>query len=237
MRTYSSNESLVRERRSHIVKCAIKVFYDKGYRGTTIRDLAKACGMAQGALYHYIGSKDDILHLICEMRAGGAEPLRSVLDNLRDASAANALKKCTEAWIRMEDVEAYEIVFFNREIGNFTHEDRRMLLHSQVDVQQFFEQLLTEGVKKGEFEVDSIPLVAHHLLMMGQDWPLRKWFLKNLFTLEEYIAKEIQFLMDAIATGPNLCTDTVISKKEVGAEKAISTGLVMGLETGTGGAL
>lgn len=38
--------------------------FEKGYHPTTIRDIAQACGMSLGQLYHYISSKDDVLHLV-----------------------------------------------------------------------------------------------------------------------------------------------------------------------------
>ena len=47
-----------------IVEGASKVLFEKGFGKTSIRDIASACGMSMGQLYHYISSKDDILHLM-----------------------------------------------------------------------------------------------------------------------------------------------------------------------------
>ena len=43
---------------------ASKVLFEKGFHGTSIRDIAAACDMSMGQLYHYISSKDDILFLM-----------------------------------------------------------------------------------------------------------------------------------------------------------------------------
>ena len=43
---------------------ASKVLYEQGFHGVSIRDIAAACGMSMGQLYHYISSKDDILFLM-----------------------------------------------------------------------------------------------------------------------------------------------------------------------------
>src|SRR4030066_2146064 len=60
----TKNAPLVEQRHQQIVEGACKIFFGKGYHLTTIRDIAKACGMSMGQLYHYIRSKDDVLYLI-----------------------------------------------------------------------------------------------------------------------------------------------------------------------------
>lgn len=47
-----------------IVEGASAVLLEKGFHGTSIRDIALACGMSMGQLYHYISSKDDVLYLM-----------------------------------------------------------------------------------------------------------------------------------------------------------------------------
>jgi AcrR family transcriptional regulator len=47
-----------------IVDGASKVLFERGFHGTSIRDIAAACDMSMGQLYHYISSKDDILYLM-----------------------------------------------------------------------------------------------------------------------------------------------------------------------------
>jgi AcrR family transcriptional regulator len=47
-----------------IVERASSVLFKKGFHGTSIRDIAAACDMSMGQLYHYISSKDDILFLM-----------------------------------------------------------------------------------------------------------------------------------------------------------------------------
>ena len=46
---------------TEILDAAECLFSDKGYRGTTISDIAKKMGVAQGLLYYYFKSKEEIL--------------------------------------------------------------------------------------------------------------------------------------------------------------------------------
>lgn len=43
---------------------ACQLFLTKGFHPTSIREIAEACNMSMGQLYHYISSKDDVLYLV-----------------------------------------------------------------------------------------------------------------------------------------------------------------------------
>ncbi|OGP54421.1 MAG: hypothetical protein A2Y65_09560 [Deltaproteobacteria bacterium RBG_13_52_11] len=60
----TQDSSLIEKRHQQIVDGASKIFFEKGYHPTTTREIAKACGMSIGQLYHYISSKDDVLYLV-----------------------------------------------------------------------------------------------------------------------------------------------------------------------------
>jgi TetR/AcrR family transcriptional regulator, cholesterol catabolism regulator len=52
-------------RRAEVVNAAARVFAERGYEATTMEDLSEATGLAAGGLYHYIGSKEQLLFDIC----------------------------------------------------------------------------------------------------------------------------------------------------------------------------
>jgi AcrR family transcriptional regulator len=58
------------ERRSEMIACAQKFFYTKGYESTSVSDIVKAVGVAQGTFYYYFDSKQAILEaLVAELTA------------------------------------------------------------------------------------------------------------------------------------------------------------------------
>jgi len=48
-------------KKQKIIQSAIKCFSEKGYRGTSIQDIADSIGIAKGSLYFYFKSKEDLL--------------------------------------------------------------------------------------------------------------------------------------------------------------------------------
>src|ERR1700733_12511975 len=55
-RTAAAKQSL-----REICRIAARVFYDKGYDGASMQDIAEAVGLTKAGLYHHVGSKDRLL--------------------------------------------------------------------------------------------------------------------------------------------------------------------------------
>ncbi len=60
--------SLKEKRKNDIIICALKVFCEKGYDGTTVDDITKKAKISHGLFYHYFKSKKDIFLAVLEMR-------------------------------------------------------------------------------------------------------------------------------------------------------------------------
>jgi AcrR family transcriptional regulator len=54
------------ERRSELIATAQRLFYTKGYEHTSVSDIVKEIGVAQGTFYYYFGSKQAILEAVVE---------------------------------------------------------------------------------------------------------------------------------------------------------------------------
>ena len=54
------------QRRSELIQAALQLFAERGFRATTIADIATATGTAHGLVYHYFRSKDDLLEAVLD---------------------------------------------------------------------------------------------------------------------------------------------------------------------------
>lgn len=52
------------ERKKEIIAAASRLIGEKGYYGTSLKDIADAIGMSQPGLLHYIGNKERLLSLL-----------------------------------------------------------------------------------------------------------------------------------------------------------------------------
>src|SRR4030042_2910400 len=58
------NKDLISKRRKQIIDAASRLFFEKGFDQTTMREISRASGLTMGSLYDYVRSKDDILVLV-----------------------------------------------------------------------------------------------------------------------------------------------------------------------------
>jgi AcrR family transcriptional regulator len=55
-----------RDRREDILKASLHLFAEKGFHGTSMRDIARAADITEGLIYHYFASKRDLFRAIIE---------------------------------------------------------------------------------------------------------------------------------------------------------------------------
>src|SRR6516165_11289805 len=70
------------ERRAAIVRSAIHLFAEKGFRGATTRELAAAAGVTEPVLYQHFRAKSDLYTAIIEVKAGEVSGNAAALDAL-----------------------------------------------------------------------------------------------------------------------------------------------------------
>jgi len=80
------------QRREAIIAAAARHFCEKGYEGTTIRDIARDVGVAEGLIYHYFPSKAELI-VECWKRFRWQERLVSLLRETRDVPMEAALHR------------------------------------------------------------------------------------------------------------------------------------------------
>lgn len=85
-----------RNRDAEVMAAAVRIFYEKGYSGASLQDVANEVGVLKGSLYYYFASKEDLLlrimkesHIQSEMiferiAAKGLDPLDELDEVLRE---------------------------------------------------------------------------------------------------------------------------------------------------------
>lgn len=199
MRSYSTDEKLVAERRCQIAEATVRLLTKKAYNRLTIREIANECGIAPGTIYHYIGSKEDVIDLVAHLD-------RSLYDGFFQSASlfrqtmnpVEALRQAIDNYYRLTATRQDLILFFYQELKNLPPKLLKKVLTWESSAISTFEQLLIEGCESGHFEIDDTSLVANHIVAEGEMWATRRWFLRKRWTLDEYIAKYTAFFLKAI---------------------------------------
>ncbi len=207
VRTYSNDEVLVRERRLQIIGGATKVFVKKGYGRTNMREIAKACNMSMGALYHYVGSKEDILYLVIDHGLSKlAETVEGLRSKLTSLSATDAIREFIKVYYSGVAEDPDFVLFTYQETKNLKSSARQRMLESAARDVAVCEDLLRRGIEAGEFSMENPTLVAHKIIVLGHMWAVRRWFLRTCCTLDDYIREHTEFILKTI------CVDKITNR-------------------------
>jgi AcrR family transcriptional regulator len=205
IRTFSSDEALVRERRNHIVRCSTKVFTKKGYDRTNMRELAKTCEMSAGALYHYFGSKEEILYsIINNATSQQAGFIENCANELATLSPTIALVELMRKFYEWHDDNQDITLFTYQETKNLPGNAQESIFDSEARILTVFEKLLKRGIEEGEFSIDDPKLIAHDIVVLGHAWALRRWHLRKHCTFKTYVKKQTDAMLRAITIDKNI---------------------------------
>lgn len=154
------------DRRAEILDVATRVFYEKGYDGTSIQDIADELQILKGSLYHYIRSKEDLLVQILEE---GHERMRANLEATRVAEgpALTTIGDFVErhVLVHLENFRAARI--FVHDLNAVPADSRRHIVELRDEYELAFRTLVDRGMRDGTVctDIDS-KLEAKALLTM-----------------------------------------------------------------------
>jgi len=199
VRTFSHDTELVKRRRNHIVKVATELIASRGYNNISTRELAAALGMSTGGLYHYIGSKQDILYLIINFTSELTGQALSRFDkSMLDKTAAEQLGQSIRVYLDIVDTYRDFHNFVNHIMLSLTLSERRIVYEAETRVVEYFEKLIQRGVDRGEFVAGDARLIAHNIVAMANAWANRGWYLKKYYTLDRYAVEQIKQVLQQL---------------------------------------
>lgn len=164
------------DRRRSILDSAVEVFAEKGFHRSRVSDIARRAGVADGTIYLYFKSKDDVLITIFEER---------MEELLRDArrvvdETADQLEKLTAfARFHMGQVERNRSLasVFQVELrlsNKFMKEYHPQHLREYLDI---IGEIVRDGQTKGVIRKDCNPIVVRRAFFGALDEIAMQWTL------------------------------------------------------------
>jgi AcrR family transcriptional regulator len=191
------------ERIKQIVKTSAGLFIEKGYYETTTRQIAEACGITSGTLYHYIKSKDDLLAMFADLLSAefGKFNQRIRLD-LEKVSPDVALKNTVSGFVLLIDDIQDMVLFWYEESKNLDQAHLKRMIDVDLEITSLFKDIIALGRKSGQFKVNDPVIAAYSISLMCDMWALKRWYLHDLYTVDEFAAQCADIAL-SIACGPN----------------------------------
>lgn len=166
--THAMTDS-AKPRREQIYDVASRLFSERGYHATSMRDLAGELGMQGGSLYAHISSKEDLL---IEIVRGASQQFDDSLFTLRDLDLP-ADQKLREAMFRHIRVVADNMdsatVFFH-EWKHLSKEPYMQVVAWRDTIDAFYRELIGRGIEEGVFRPDLDVRMTANLVLSAVNW-------------------------------------------------------------------
>lgn len=160
------------ERWRELLKAAAQVFAKKGYKSTSLQDLADEIGILKGSLYYYIDSKEDLLYeLVHGILDGGIANLRSIASGGGDA--LTRLKGVITTHVEYLIENLAETTVFLHDIKHLSKERRETLAIDEYE--QIIIRLIEEGQAEGTVRDDIDPRLIGMGVLGMVNW-IYRWY-------------------------------------------------------------
>ena len=155
------------QRRDELIATAERLFYTKGYEGTSVQDILTEMNFSKGGFYHHFDSKLAVLEAICEQRA------QETCDRAREAAgvqqgAVNRLNALLHDGALLHSGNAGFVFLLiqvaYREDGALMREKMKQCQLEQM--QDVLAEILAEGAQTREFFVTDVPSTAQLVMRL-----------------------------------------------------------------------
>ncbi|MEE8489311.1 MAG: TetR/AcrR family transcriptional regulator [Acidimicrobiia bacterium] len=164
----------VRNTRSDVIDAAGRLFAERGYHGTSMRDLGKELGLLGSSLYSHVDSKQDLLVEVVEEGArlfeASAEQAKATPGTARDRLAALL---AGHVGVVLDNVNVART--FLNEARMLDTEHRERIVQARDHYEGVFRSVLADGVGDGSFRSDIDPKTASIYILSVLN-ALERWY-------------------------------------------------------------
>ena len=189
-----------RRRAPQIIEAAARVFAERGFHGATTQAIADVLGIKQASLYYYFSSKEAALELVCLRGVEGFfEAAKAIA--ARPKSAQERLALLINSHLSpLVDRADFVKVFLN-ERQYLPTESRRRIGRWSRGLERIFEEVINEGIAKGEFRAALDPRMAT-LAILGMCNAVSSWQRNENVDVAQISAEFARLVIDGIGARP-----------------------------------
>jgi AcrR family transcriptional regulator len=157
--------------RAEILRAATKLFAERSYSGTTMRELAAHAGVQPSVIYYHYGSKEQLLFAVL------SATMREILDEvIRAVTSSPRPPEQLAAWIRahvrVEGVSRYASLVTEAELHALSDRHREVIRAQRHDYENLLTEVIEHGVRDGLFSTSAPKVIAYAIARMcsGPGW-------------------------------------------------------------------
>lgn len=152
-------DEILAYKRDRILQEAVKLFYERGFTGTTLDDIAAELGVTKPFIYTHFRSKVELLAALCQPTIEmSLEAVASAADS--GGTPTVRLRMAMEGFARVILQRQANIAIYFREEKNLTPEALDAINTLRKKFDRVLSGLLSEGVATGAFTIPDVNIAA-----------------------------------------------------------------------------
>jgi len=188
---------LLAQRRAEMIDVATQLFLKNGFHKTSIREIARACSFNVASLYMYVSSKEDILFLVAQHLMNEKNRALGDVRSVK-VSARQAFELAFGRYCEIIDRYRPHVKLLYREMDVLPNDRQRIVLESEIAIQNLFREIIEDGIEAGEFRPVNAALAAQDAVFMAHMWSLKHWSLKKLIGFEQFVEDQLELLLGSL---------------------------------------
>lgn len=165
-----------------ILEAAEELFAVKGFKGTSVRDIAQKAKINLSMISYYFGSKDKLLEAVFTYRGEKSLLGLKQITEKSDVSAIEKINLIIDSYIeKVFSQQHYQRIFAREQVMSNSKKITELILQIKKNNQALIGRLVKEGQENGEFihSID-IPLMMTTLIGTATHMVTTKYFYKEL---------------------------------------------------------
>ena len=190
----------VADKREAILRAATKVFAESGYFNSKVADVARVAGVADGTVYLYFKSKEEILRSIFERGVGDAiAAARAEIADLTDAR--EKLRRIAHLHLERLGADRDLAVVFQVELRGSTKFMEEFSAAGLAEYLRLIRETLEEGQRAGLFRAELNAKVVAKILFGALDEMATNWILsKRRYKLAPMADEVLDIFLNGVST-------------------------------------
>ena len=155
---------LPRKRDEEVVEVAARVFSERGYDGTSVKDVAEALGLSKGSLYYYTRTKEDLLFKVLQSVHGENEQILAEVEALDGLAPLERIATYVRRQVAFALGNPERLSVYYSDLDRLTDERRESILHRRRAHDDFVVGLIRGAQAAGTVDVGIDPRLASNLV-------------------------------------------------------------------------
>ena len=150
-------------RKKQFLDESLKMIHEKGYKATTMRDLADRMGFEVSNIYNFIESKEALLESYLFQIS---EDFHSGIDHILESSytPTEKLKALVSLNIRLTSTKPYQVGLLVNEWRNLQEPKLTKFVDRRGEYEEKVRLIIMEGIDSGEFRPFDMDIITHAVL-------------------------------------------------------------------------